>query len=78
VEGRYVATSNITVTETDNFIAWLYGPGESYTEDLLVNEIPEAPGSYQYQHVIDIEDTGSHLLEVQDAGGPWNILINPA
>jgi hypothetical protein len=77
VAGRYIATSSIVANETTNFIAWLYGPGASYTADLLVNEIPQAPGSYQYQHVIEIEDTGSHLLEVQDAGGPWTIRLDP-
>lgn len=78
VQGRYIATSSIAPTERTNFIAHLFGPGATYTEDFLVNEIPEPPGPYQYQRVIFIEDTGSHLLEVQYAGGPWTIAIDPA
>ena len=69
VAGRYIATSSISATDTDNFIIWLHGPGEFFTEDLVVNEIPDAPGSYQYQSVIQVEDTVSHFLEVKYAGG---------
>jgi hypothetical protein len=78
VAGRYIATASISATETDNFIMWLHGPGASFTQDLVVNEIPEAPGNYQYQSVIHIEDTGSHFLEVSDANGSWNVVFAPA
>lgn len=74
--GRYIATASISTTDTDNFIISLHGPNSDW--DLAVNEIPEHPGSYQYQRVVEPWYSGTHFLEIEEAAGSWSILFSPA
>jgi hypothetical protein len=75
-KGRYIATSSITTTDYDNFIIDLYGPGDDW--DLVVNEIPDYPGSYQYKRVVEAYTSGTHFLEIEYAAGSWSIVFTPA
>lgn len=75
-KGRYIATASITTTDRDNFIIELYGPGSDW--DLAVNEIPDYPGSYQYERVVEAYTSGTHFLEIEEAAGSWSIVFTPA
>lgn len=74
--GRYISTAYITTTDTDNFIISLHGPNSDW--DLAVNEIPQYPGAYQYQRVVEPRYSGTHFLEIEEASGTWTIVFTPA
>lgn len=72
--GRYKVSADFSTTDKfANFIVHLLGPDDFI--DFTFNELTDAPGTYHFEAIVTVEQTGVYFFEVANADGDWHLRI---